>query len=190
MGLDLSKKAKRNYLFCGLGTILKYFDSQGEVVYSKELLDAFMADSREKHLSGEMKRAASFAIASLLVFVNSYCPAFPIYFAYHPRKEKPHMTESTKNLCAPIPESLHRQLRERREGSGQTLGQYMTWLITKFYESEGKITMKEDQRTVAFQVSAELFEQFKDYLKRKGIKQNAFFLNCIRQALEEERQSE
>ena len=93
--------------------------------------------------------------------------------------------DAIKNLCAPIPAELHTQLRQRQEASGQTLGQYMTWLITKFYESEGKSTMKESQRTVAFQVSAELFDQFKDYLKRKGIKQNAFFLNCIRQALEE-----
>ena len=38
-------------------------------------------------------------------------------------------------------------------------------------------------RTVAFQVPTELFEQLKAYLKRNGIKQNAFFLDCIRQAL-------
>ena len=94
------------------------------------------------------------------------------------------MAENTKNLCAQIPESLHTKVRERQGASGQTLNQYMTWLITKFYESEGKSTMKDNQRTVAFQVPAELFEQFKEYLKRNGIKQNAFFLNCIRQALE------
>ena len=97
------------------------------------------------------------------------------------------MAENTKNLCAQIPESLHAKVRERQEASGQTLGQYMTELITKYYEQELKPTMKENQRTVAFQVSAELFEQFKEYLKRQGIKQNAFFLNCIQQALEEER---
>lgn len=100
------------------------------------------------------------------------------------------MEEKKINLCAQIPASLHGQLRQRQEESGQTLGQYMTWLITKFYESEGKSTMKESQRTVAFQVSAELFEQFKDYLKRKRVKQNAFFLACIQQALEEERSKE
>ena len=97
------------------------------------------------------------------------------------------MAENTKNLCAQIPESLHTKVRERQGASGQTLNQYMNWLITTFYESEGKTTMKENQRTVAFQVSAELFEQFKDYLKRNGIKQNAFFLNCIQQTLEAER---
>lgn len=100
------------------------------------------------------------------------------------------MAENTKNLCAPIPAELHAQLRQRQEESGQTLSQYMTWLITKFYESEGKSTMKEIQRTVAFQVSTELFEQFKEYLKRQGIKQNAFFLGCIQRALESEKREE
>ena len=100
------------------------------------------------------------------------------------------MAENTKNLCAQIPESLHAKVRERQEASGQTLGQYMTELITKFYEQEMKPTMKENQRTVAFQVSTELFKQFKDYLKKKGIKQNAFFLSCIQRALEEADQTE
>jgi len=100
------------------------------------------------------------------------------------REESAQMAENVKNLCAPIPADLHAQLRERQEASGQTLSQYMTWLITKFYETEGKPTMKDNQRTVAFQVDAELFERFKEYLKAHGIKQNAFFLNCIRQALE------
>jgi len=95
------------------------------------------------------------------------------------------MAESTKNLCAQIPESLHAKVRERQEASGQTLSQYMTQLITKFYESEGKPTMKGNQKTVAFQVDADLFERFKEYLKANGIKQNAFFINCIQQALGE-----
>lgn len=96
------------------------------------------------------------------------------------------MAENTRNLCAQIPESLHAKVRQRQEASGQTLGQYMTSLITKFYESEEEKTMaKENQRTVAFQVDADLFERFKEFLKKNGIKQNAFFLNCIRQALEE-----
>lgn len=98
------------------------------------------------------------------------------------------MEETKRNLCAPIPASLHAQVRERQEASGQTLGQYMTWLITKFYEEEGKPIMKGNQRTVAFQVPEELFERFKEYLKRQGVKQNAFFLNCIQQALDAEAQ--
>ena len=66
----------------------------------------------------------------------------------------------------------------------------MTWLITTFYEQEGKTTMKGNQRTVAFQVPEELFERFKEYLKKNGIKQNAFFLDCIQRVLEEETREE
>lgn len=94
------------------------------------------------------------------------------------------MAEATRNLCAQIPTSLHSKVRERQEASGQSLSQYMTWLITKFYDEEGKSTMKSNQKTVAFQVPEELFMQFKDYLKRNGIKQNAFFLRCIQEALD------
>ncbi len=96
------------------------------------------------------------------------------------------MAGNTKNLCAPIPEALHARVRERQEVSSQTLGQYMAWLITKFYETEeGKPMAKDNQRTVAFQIDAELFERFKEYLKARGIKQSAFFLECIQWALEE-----
>lgn len=100
------------------------------------------------------------------------------------------MEEKKINLCAQIPASLHSQVRQRQQESGQSLGQYITELITKFYESEGNHTVKDNQRTVAFQVPAELFEQFKEYLKRRGLKQNAFFLECIQRALEEERKED
>lgn len=93
----------------------------------------------------------------------------------------------TRNLCAQIPTALHSRVRQEQEAAGQSLSQYMTWLITEFYENGGKKPVaKENQRTVAFQVDAELFERFKEYLKRVGVKQNAFFLDCIRQALAED----
>ena len=95
------------------------------------------------------------------------------------------MEERNKNLCAPIPESLHEKVRQKQGESGKNLGEYMTWLITEFYKQEGVVMMKGDQRTVAFQVDAELFEKFKEFLKSKGIKQNAFFVDCILKALDE-----
>ena len=97
------------------------------------------------------------------------------------------MEGKVKNLCAPIPEGLHARVREEQEASGQTLGQYMTWLIQTFYDNQNKEenTMNTDKRTVAFQVPGELFERFKDYLQERGIKQNAFFLDCIHRALAE-----
>ena len=97
------------------------------------------------------------------------------------------MAENIKNLCAPAPAGLHARVREAQEASGQTLSQYMTWLIQTFYENQNKEEhmMNTDKRTVAFQVPGELFEKFKDYLQEKGIKQNAFFLDCIHRALAE-----
>lgn len=96
------------------------------------------------------------------------------------------MEGKVKNLCAPIPEELHARVREEQEASGQTLGQYMTWLIQTFYNNQKEeTTMNGDKRTVAFQVPGELFEKFKDYLQERGIKQNAFFLDCIHRALAE-----
>ena len=96
------------------------------------------------------------------------------------------MAEPIKNLCAPIPAELHARVREEQEVSGKTLGQYMAWLIQTFYDNQKEeTTMSGDKRTVAFQVPGELFEKFKDYLQEKGIKQNAFFLDCIHRALAE-----
>ena len=96
------------------------------------------------------------------------------------------MAEKTRNLCAQIPVELHDKVRQRQAESGETLSQYMTTLITKFYEMEENVKMDKDNvRTVAFQVPTELFEQLKAYLKRNGIKQNAFFLDCIHRALAE-----
>ena len=91
------------------------------------------------------------------------------------------MAEDIKNLCAPIPSALHAQVRENQEAS-------VTWLITQFYEYEkgGTPNMADNKRTVAFQVPADLFEQFKAYLEKNHIKQNAFFLDCIQRALADE----
>lgn len=93
------------------------------------------------------------------------------------------MAEKTKNLCAQIPESLHGKVRQRQEESGESLSAYMTDLITKFFEMEGKTMAKGDTRTVAFQVSSELFDRFKVYLDQHNLKQNAFFIDCIQKAL-------
>ena len=93
------------------------------------------------------------------------------------------MPEPISNLCAKIPLDLHQKIRTCQEASGKTLSEYMTWLITSFYEMEGKTPMNTDTRTVAFQIPAELFEQFKDYLQRHNIRQKDFFLDCIQRAL-------
>lgn len=71
------------------------------------------------------------------------------------------MAEKTKNLCAQIPESLHNKVRQRQEESGQSLSAYMTDLITKFFEMEGK-TMEETLKKLYEEVVPEPVREFVD----------------------------
>lgn len=101
------------------------------------------------------------------------------------------MEQEKKNLCAQLPLTLHSQVRERQESSGMTLSEYMTWLITTFYQKEEEKQMTNPEtRTVAFQVPAELFEQFKAYLERHQIKQKAFFLDSIQRAIADDKEQD
>lgn len=91
------------------------------------------------------------------------------------------MAEEKRNLCAQIPISLHSRVRQEQEASGQTLSEYMTQLITDFFQmKEGNQNMNHDMKTIAFQVPVELFEEFKAYLQRNNFKQKEFFLAASR----------
>ena len=97
------------------------------------------------------------------------------------------MAEERRNLCAQVPIALHSRVRQEQEASGKTLSEYMTNLITEFYQmKEENQTMNVDTKTVAFQVPVELFEEFKAYLRRSKQTQKDFFLSCIQRALVEE----
>ena len=104
------------------------------------------------------------------------------------------MTE-TKNLCAQIPLDLHAKVCSEREFSNQTTSQYITDLLIEYYqmkENGGNINMTNNgSRTMAFQISEELFQRIKTHLAREtartGVKltQRDFVLGLIEQALAE-----
>ena len=97
--------------------------------------------------------------------------------------------EPQKNLCAMIPLSLHAKVREEQERSGQSLSVYMTQLLTKYYE-KGEKSM-DFTKTLAFQVSEELYNRIKDHLERekqrtgKKLSQKDFVIGLIERELEE-----
>ena len=96
------------------------------------------------------------------------------------------MPEPTKNLCAQIPVALHERIREEQTASGKTLSDYMTWLITTFYEQkEGRNMEREPVRTLAIQLDAALFDRLDAYLKRYKLKKKTFLTDLIRQVLEQ-----
>ena len=103
----------------------------------------------------------------------------------------------TKNLCAQIPTNLHAQVTEAREALGQTISEYITAILTEYYklkENGGK-TIMANNRTMAFQISEELFQRIKAHLERETVRigkkltQKEFVLGLIEAALDEAEQA-
>ena len=106
--------------------------------------------------------------------------------------------EQTKSLTAPIPASLHKRVTEERLAANQPLGQYITQLLTEYYqmkENGGNPNMN-NNRTMAFQISEELFQRLKRHLERESawagrkVTQREFVLGLIERVLEEAEQRE
>ena len=91
--------------------------------------------------------------------------------------------EEKKNLCAPIPLSLHQRLRAEQEQRGQTLSDYITDILREHFEG-GARTMNANNRTIAFQVPEELFQRIKGYLQRNNMSQKQFVLGLIEAELD------
>ena len=95
----------------------------------------------------------------------------------------------TRNLCAQLPLDLHQRVCEAREQSGLTTAQYITNLLLEYYEMKengGKTTMAANNtRTMAFQISEELFQRIKAHLERESarlgrkVTQREFVLGVI-----------
>ena len=92
--------------------------------------------------------------------------------------------EEKKNLCAPIPLSLHQRLRAEQEQRGQTLSDYITDILNEHFEGGAK-NMGNTNRTIAFQVPEELFERLKEYLAARNLKQKQFLIQLIENALDD-----
>ena len=101
--------------------------------------------------------------------------------------------EPTANLCAQVPVSLLARIREEQEKAGLPRGEYITQILTSYYDDQnrkGEKTM-EFTKTMAFQIPEDLFNRIKDHLdwetKRTGkrLTQKDFVIGLIEQALEE-----
>lgn len=93
--------------------------------------------------------------------------------------------ENRKNLCAMIPEALHAQARTEQEQMNLTLSQYVEMVLKEHFENGGKNMANGTTRTLAFQVSEELFERVKAHLKVTGLSQKEFVIGLIENALKE-----
>ena len=100
--------------------------------------------------------------------------------------------EQTANLCAQVPVSLLARIREEQEKAGIPRGEYITQILTAYYETQnrkGDKTM-EFTKTLAFQIPEELFNRIKDHLERekqrtgRKLSQKDFVIGLIERALE------
>lgn len=92
--------------------------------------------------------------------------------------------EKRKNLCAMIPEELHGKVKQEQEALALTLAQYVEMVLEEHFKKGGK-EMGNGTRTLAFQVSEELFGRVKGYLaKHPGLSQREFVIGLITKELE------
>ncbi len=95
----------------------------------------------------------------------------------------------TKGVTCKIPLDLHNRITEEIRQNESTMSKFIEQVIREHYE-KGATTMGKT-RTMAFQVSEELFQQIKDYLARyeqvyhRKLTQKEFVIGLIEQALEE-----
>jgi len=107
----------------------------------------------------------------------------------NPGKEAGHMNE-TRNLCAQIPAALHDKVSEEKARSGKNLNQYITDILTEYYQNRDGGKNMEKNKTMAFQIPEELFQRIKTHLNResartgKKLTQREFVLGLIEEALD------
>ena len=95
----------------------------------------------------------------------------------------------TKGLTCKIPLDLHNRISEEIKQNESTMSKFIEQIILEHYE-KGATTMGKT-RTMAFQVSEELFQQIKEYLARyeqtyhRRLSQKEFVIGLIEQALAE-----
>ena len=95
----------------------------------------------------------------------------------------------TKGVTCKIPLDLHNRITEEIKQNESTMSKFIEQIILEHY-AKG-VTNMGKTRTMAFQVSEELFQQIKDYLARykqtyhRKLTQKEFVIGLIEQALEE-----
>lgn len=94
----------------------------------------------------------------------------------------------TKNICGKIPVELHEKVREELEGTGMTILQFLQKVIEEHFMKKG--VEKMEAKTLAVQVSEELFNRLKERVEkekrqRRGrFTQKDYLIEIITQALD------
>ena len=91
-----------------------------------------------------------------------------------------------KNICGKIPVELHEKLKLEVEELGISIPKYLEMVIEEHRTRKGEKTDMANSRTVAVQVTEDLFSRLKAVLAKNGMKQKDFLIGLIEVALEKE----
>ena len=91
-----------------------------------------------------------------------------------------------KNICGKIPVELHEKLKLEVEELGISIPKYLEIVIEEHMTRKGEKANMADLRTVAVQVTEDLFSRLKAVLARNGMKQKDFLIGLIEDAIEKE----
>ena len=91
-----------------------------------------------------------------------------------------------KNICGKIPVELHEKLKLEVEELGISIPKYLEMVIEEHMTRKGEKTNMADLRTVAVQVTEDLFSRLKAVLAKNGMKQKYFLIGLIEDAIEKE----
>ena len=101
-------------------------------------------------------------------------------------RERRKVMAEMKNICGKIPMDLHEKVREEIELTESSTQKFLQQVIEEHFnrlEGKGEISMGA-VRTVAVQVSEELFQRLKVVIGQKHMKQKDFLIQIIEEALE------
>ncbi len=91
-----------------------------------------------------------------------------------------------KNICGKIPVELHEKVRAEIEEKETSTQIFIRQVIEEhFNRLEGKGEESMEKRTLAVQVTEELFQRVKWVVAKEGIKQKDFIIRIIEKAVEE-----
>lgn len=91
-----------------------------------------------------------------------------------------------KNICGKIPVELHEKVRAEIEEKETSTQIFIRQVIKEHFnrlENKGEESM--EKRTLAVQVTEELFQRVKWVVAKEGIKQKDFIIRIIEKAVEE-----
>ena len=104
---------------------------------------------------------------------------------YNKTKGETQMAEM-KNICGKIPVELHEKVRAEIEEKETSTQIFIRQVIEEhFNRLEGKGEESMEKRTLAVQVTEELFQRVKWVVAKEGIKQKDFIIRIIEKAVEE-----